>query len=225
MNAWLRGIIGTLAALLMVGCASVSQTRFYTLSAPSGASVAKDTERYSVEEGQGKHKPIFIEVMPVSVPERLARPQLVVRSQILGQNTQLFILEQDRWSSNFNYELRDAFATGIANRTGALNETRGIRSADQPAYRIAIELGQFDAIVGERVQARFNWTITRSTDGRGTACYSAISEPVDGGIQGVVKGIQRVVSSVAADVSRSLVELDTDHATMCTPRGNMIEGY
>jgi hypothetical protein len=30
---------------------------------------------------------------------------------------------------------------------------------------------------------------------------------------------------VAADVSRSLVELDTDHATMCTPRGNMIEGY
>jgi uncharacterized protein len=193
MNAWLRGIIGTLAALLMVGCASVSQTRFYTLSAPSGASVAKDTERYSVEEGQGKHKPIFIEVMPVSVPERLARPQLVVRSQISGQNTQLFILEQDRWSSNFNYELRDAFATGIANRTGALNETRGIRSADQPAYRIAIELGQFDAIVGERVQARFNWTITRSTDGRGTACYSAISEPVDGGIQGVVKGIQRVV--------------------------------
>lgn len=159
-------------------------------------------------------KPIFIEVMPVNVPERLARPQLVVRLPGSEQEAQLSILDQDRWSSHFNYELRDVFTTGITNRTGAINETRGI-SADQHRYRITIELSQFDAIVGEKVQARFGWTITRSTDGRNAACYSKISEPVGEGIVGVVKGVQRVVSSVSADVSKNLTELEIGQETTC----------
>ncbi|MDE2366002.1 MAG: membrane integrity-associated transporter subunit PqiC, partial [Betaproteobacteria bacterium] len=140
-----------MAALLAAGCASVPETRFYTLSVPPGSSETKITSRDS-------STPIFIDVLPVNVPERLARPQLVVRSAGAGPETQLFILEQDRWSSPFNYELRDAFVTGIANQTGAVNEARGTYAPDQPGYRIAIELGQFDAIVGDRVQARFGWT-------------------------------------------------------------------
>ena len=149
--------------------------------------------------------PIFIDVLPVNVPERLARPQLVVRSGGSGPQTQLFILEQDRWSSPFNYELRDAFASGIASQIGGVNDVRGIRAPDQPGYRIAIELSQFDAIVGDSVQAGFGWTITRSTDGRSIACYAAITEPIGGGIEGVVAGIQRVVASVVEGVSKNLL--------------------
>lgn len=204
-----HGIVGVVGALLAVGCASVPATRFYTLSTPSEPSGAKDTSRLPQPS-----MPIFIEVTPVNVPERLARPQLVVRSPGSGE-TQLSILEHDRWSSHFNYELRDAFAIGIANRTGAVNRTGGIRAPGQPSYRIAIELSQFDAIVGDKVQARFGWTITRSTDGSIAACYSEISEPVGEGIDGVVKGVQRAVSSVAADVSKNLIELDTGHAATC----------
>ncbi len=44
--------------------------------------------------------------------------------------------------------------TGIANQIGAVNEARGSREPDQPGYRIAIELSQFDAIVGDRVQSK-----------------------------------------------------------------------
>jgi uncharacterized protein len=214
-------MLGMITALLVAGCASVPTTRFYTLSAPSEPSEVKDGSRHSLQSPM----PIFIEVMPVNVPERLARPQLVVRSQGSGRETQLFILEQDRWSSHFNHELRDAFAIGIANRTGAVNETRGISTLDRPAYRIAIELSQFDAIVGDRIQARFGWTITRSTDGRSAACYSAISEPVGGGIEGVVKGVQRTVSSVVADVSKNLIELDTDQVATCATQENPMDGY
>src|SRR5437879_3464881 len=108
-------IFGVMTALLVTGCASVPETRFYTLSAPPEPSETKIAARDS-------SIPIFIDVLPVNVPERFARPQLVVRSKGSGAETQLFILEQDRWSSPFNYELRDAFATGIANQTGAVNE-------------------------------------------------------------------------------------------------------
>ncbi|SEO69566.1 membrane integrity-associated transporter subunit PqiC [Nitrosovibrio sp. Nv6] len=200
----------SMAALWAAGCASIPETRFYTLSAPFRPP--------SVEDGMPRLvTPAYIEVMPVSVPERLARPQLVVRSQGSGQETQLFVLEQDRWASHFNDELRDAFAAGIAGQTGAISETRRAHTPDQPVYRIAIELSQFDALVGERVKARFSWAITRLTDGRSAACYAAISEPVDGGISGVVKGIQRVVSTAVEDVSKNLIEMDTGHPVTCKP--------
>lgn len=197
-------------ALLGGGCASVPETRFYTLSEPPGISEARDS---TLPLSSG---PVFIEVMPVNVPERLARPQLVVRTK--GQAPQLFILEQDRWSSHFNHELRDAFATRIADRIGAINETRGSREPGQHGYRIAIELGQFDAVMGDAVRARFGWTITRTTDGRGAACYSELSEPAGGGIDGTVEGVRRIVSRVATEISRNVAELDAGQAAVCSPR-------
>jgi uncharacterized lipoprotein YmbA len=201
---------GAVILAALAGCASIAETRFYTLSGSPGLSEARDSSS-PLSSG-----PIFIDVMPVNVPERLARPQLVVRSR--GQAPQLFILEQDRWSSHFNHELRDAFVTQIASRTGAINETRGSRMPGQTGYRIAVELGQFDAVVGEAVNARFAWTITRTTDGRGAACYSEVAEQVGGGIDGVVEGVRRAVSRVAAEISRTLVELDTGQAAACSPR-------
>ncbi|MBN9123951.1 MAG: membrane integrity-associated transporter subunit PqiC [Nitrosospira sp.] len=207
-----RHVLYAVAALLAAGCASIPETRFYTLSEPSGISEASDS-MLSLSSS-----PVFIDVMPVRVPERLARPQLVIRTQ--GQASRLFILEQDRWSSHFNHELRDAFATRIASRIGAINETRGRRGADQPAYRIAIELSQFDAVVGKAVNARFDWTITRTTNSRGAACYSELSESVGGGIDGVVEGVRQAVSRVAGEISRNLAELDTGQAVVCpSPRG------
>jgi uncharacterized lipoprotein YmbA len=204
-------MLGVMTALLAAGCATVPEARFYTLSVPPDLSKIKIATRDAAI-------PIFIDVLPVKVPERLARPQLVVRSRGSGSETQLFILEQDRWSSPFNYELRDAFTTGISNQTGAVNEARRGRALDQPGYRIAIELSQFDAIVGDRVQARFGWTITRYTDGRSAACYAAITEPVSGGIEGVVKGMQRAVASTVADISANLIELDMGRAANCMPQ-------
>ncbi len=213
-----RSLLVMLIASLVAGCASVLETRFYTLSIPPEQSETTVIPRDS-------SIPIFIDVSPVNVPERLVRPQLVVRSKGSGPETQLFILEQDRWSSPFNFELRDAFTTGIASQTGAVNEARGARPPDQPGYRIAIELSQFDAIVGDSVQARFGWTITRSTDGRSVACYAAITEPVSGGVEGVVKGVQRAVASVAADISKNLIELDTGNAAICVPKKKRIDMY
>ncbi|MGH8762225.1 MAG: PqiC family protein [Nitrosospira sp.] len=218
----MRGMSGMITTLLVIGCASVPATRFYTLSVPS------ELSEPSVATGAPRHSrqsplPIFIEIMPVNVPERLARPQLVVRSQGSGRETQLLILEQERWSSHFNHELRDAFAIGIASQTGAVNETRGIPTFDQPGYRIAIELGQLDAIVDDKIQARFGWTITRSTDGRNAACYSVISEPVGGGIEGVVKGMQQAVSRVVAEVSKNVIELDNGQVATCAIQKNPVD--
>jgi uncharacterized lipoprotein YmbA len=202
------GLIG--AVFLVAGCASVGETKFYTLSVPAEVREKDSYREHSVT-------PIIIDVMPVTVPERLARPQLVV--SIKGQETQLLILEQARWSSHFNHELRDALARVIAEKVGAINEIRGSRApahlAYQPVYRIAIELSQFDATVGGRVNARFDWTIIHSTQARSAACYSAISESAGDSIESLVKGIQHVVAAVAGRIAANLAELNSRGAADC----------
>jgi uncharacterized lipoprotein YmbA len=202
--------------LLAAGCASVGETKFYTLSAPSD--LEKGAYRGPSEHGA---LPIFIDVMPVRVPERLARPQLVVRNK--GQETQLLILEQARWSSHFNYELRDAFAAAIAGKIGVINEIseigeiRGNRALGHPVYRIAIQLRQFDATIGDRVNTRFDWTIIHSTQARRAACYSMISEVSGSSIESLVKGIQNVVRTAAERISENLIELNGSGAATCRP--------
>ena len=201
-------ICGLLAVVfLAAGCASVGEkTKFYTLSVPSDTRGKDPYPGYSVT-------PIFIEVMPVSVPERLARPQLVVSSK--GQDGELLVLEQARWSSPFNLELRDALAAAIAGKIGAIKVIRRGRLAGQPIYRIAVELSQFDATVGGRVNARFDWTITHSTQARSAACYSVISESAGDSIESLVKGIQHVVAAAAESISENLMQLNGGGAASC----------
>ena len=201
-------ICGLLAVVfLAASCASVGEkTKFYTLSVPSDTRGKDPYPGYSVT-------PIFIEVMPVSVPERLARPQLVVSSK--GQDGELLVLEQARWSSPFNLELRDALAAAIAGKIGAIKVIRRGRLAGQPIYRIAIELSQFDATVGGRVNARFDWAITHSTQARSAACYSVISESAGDSIESLVNGIQHVVAAAAESISENLTQLNGVGAASC----------
>ncbi|MCC2682472.1 MAG: hypothetical protein K0S36_2036 [Nitrosospira multiformis] len=205
MTTLRRSAFFMMIASLIAGCVSVPETRFYTLSQPPEMKVRP----------RDLSTPIFIDILPVNVPERLARPQLVVRYGDSGPETQLFILEQDRWSSPFNYELRDAFASGIASRTGAVNKAHRGRTPDQIVYRIAIELSQFDAIVDDSVRARFSWTITRPADARSAACYAVITEPVAAGVEGVVEGVQRAVTSVVTSISKNMIELDMGRVPTC----------
>jgi hypothetical protein len=203
------------AAFLAAGCASVGEkTKFYTLSVPSEPGEKGSYRGHSVTP---MATPVFIDVMPVTVPERLARPQLVIR--IRDQETQLLILEHARWSSHFNYELRDAFAAAIAEKAGAQNQIRGSRAAGPPVYRIAIELSQFDATVGGRVNARFDWTITHSTSAHSVACYSTISEVAGGSIESLVKGIQHAVATAAERIAENVIELNGSEPITCGTAG------
>jgi uncharacterized lipoprotein YmbA len=61
-----------LVASLLAACGSSPPATFYTLASPANSAPAVRTA------SQGPQT--FIEVMPVAVPDRLARPQLVVRS-------------------------------------------------------------------------------------------------------------------------------------------------
>jgi len=182
------------ALALLAGCAS-KPDNYYTLASPVAAEAAPATPG-------GSALPLYIELAPVAVPERFARPQMVVRQP--NGSVQVEVLEQHRWASSFENELRDALSAGIAGRLGALDVTKGGRQNSQPVWRIAVQLRQFDAVDGGRVDANFSWTLRRSDEARTMACQLSLGEAVGSGMDALARGAQRVTANAAAAMARSV---------------------
>ena len=199
--------IAVLAALA-AGCASKPDS-YYTLA----SSVPADQIAAPAASGS---VPLAIELAPVAVPERLARPQMVVRKP--GGSVQVEVLEQHRWASSFENELRDALASGIATRLGALDVSKGGRPNVQPVWRIAAQLKQFDAVDGGRVEAAFSWTLRRADEPRTLVCSFEAGEPVGTGMDAVAQGAQRATAAAAAAMARSVAAARANpSATACAP--------
>ena len=200
-------LILALTAVLSA-CAKPATIRFYTLT----------SQTQNKPAGLSNTTPIAIEVLPVRVPERLKRPQLVITSKNVSQ---LKILEQDRWSSSFNDELHDAFVSGIIYQLGAIDISSGGRVANQPTYRIAIILQQYNATLGEEVQANFAWTITRlngnaqSSDNNSLSCQATINKSVGNDIDAVVNTVREAVADAIQAISVNVSSLNKGEAGKC----------
>jgi uncharacterized protein len=195
--------------LLLTACATPhNNLRFYSLATASAGDTAENMQSTA---------PIAIEVLPVNVPERLKRPQLVINN---SNTAQLKILEQDRWSSTFNDELQDAFVSGLTQQLNAIDISRGGRVPNQPVYRIAIVLQQFTATPGDQVNANFGWTITRldatARENKALSCQATFSKPVGNNVNEVVKGIQATVTETTAHIVASVNSLNHGEAGRCT---------
>ena len=201
-------LVAAAAALLfLAGCAS-KPDNYYTLASPVAAADAAPSTL-------GTAAPLYIELAPVAVPERLARPQMVVGRQ--NGSVQVDVLEQHRWAASFENELQDALASGIAARLGALDVTKGGRQPSQPVWRIAVQVRQFDAVDGGRVDAGFNWTLRRSDETRTMVCQLNVGESVAGGIDALAQGAQRVTAAAATAIARSVSAARANPAaTACT---------
>jgi hypothetical protein len=189
------------AAWLVAGCGSAGGPQYYSLAdtaAPTRAPVAAGAA------------PAYIELAPIAMPERFARPQLVVRKKDAPDGPAVDSLEQHRWSSSFEDELRDSLGSGIARRLGAVDVSKSGRQRGQPATRINVQMEQFDAIEGNRVDASFTWTVRRTDEGPASGCRLSLSEPVGGGFEALAQGAQRVTSRLA----------DAIAASATTPKGS-----
>ena len=194
------------ATWLMSACGSAGGPQYYSLAeaSPPSAAAAKTSSA-----------PAYIELAPIAMPERFARPQFVVRKKDTPESPAVDILEQHRWSSSFENELRDALGSGIASRLGAVDVTKTGRQRGQPATRIAVQLGQFDAIEGKRVDASFTWTVRRTDEAPATGCQLSISEPVGAGFDALAQGAQRVTARLADAIAGSVSAVKANQVPNC----------
>jgi len=190
-----------LAALMVLGGCASAPVRFYSLAAPGQpAAPAAATV--------GGKSPMFVEFAPLALPQRLARPQLVVRKADAETSARVEVLEDYRWASSFQYELRDALANRVAGQLGAINSTVSGRPPDQPAWRIFLQVQSFDAVLDRRIDVDLNWSVRR-TDGGADAsiCRWSGSEQLAPGMDALAQGAQRLTERAADAIARQLAAL------------------
>jgi uncharacterized lipoprotein YmbA len=132
--------------LLLTACLGGNPPResFFTLNAPEPAAAAPDAPS--------------IAVGPVTIPEIVDRPQIVVR---LGPN-QVQIIEQARWAE----PLKVAIARVVAANLATTLDARLAPSRGDADYRVALDVQRFES-PADAVLIEALWTVT-SKDGRQT---------------------------------------------------------
>jgi uncharacterized lipoprotein YmbA len=167
--------IGLSLALSAVGCGTPKEY-FYTLNdytlgdytlgdLATGDAAATGSNYYTVA------------IAPVSVPEGVDRPQMVVRAGI----NRVELSELHRWAEPLKSEIPRVLAVHLRR---ALRTAR-IATADQSAsldadYRIAVDVQRFESTLGERVTIEALWSVRTAKSGRSRTGRSFVSEPARG---------------------------------------------
>nr|EUJ13946.1 hypothetical protein RSP673_13250 [Ralstonia solanacearum P673] len=187
------------AAVLVGACASPEPT-LHTLSlraAPPAPEAARIQRAFRLSG--------------VRVPERLDKPQIVLRTS----DSQVQELEQQRWAAPFGSELRDALSADLADALSAVDVGGAPPPAGVPLYRIGADVQRFDARPGQDVSALVTWRVSRdaATPGSGSngsalTCQATLAEPTGSEVDAVVAATQRVVRQWSQHITESVRSLE-----------------
>ncbi|WP_175772570.1 PqiC family protein [Paraburkholderia phenazinium] len=181
------------------GCATSPASSFYTLNAiqlpePSPAVVRPAT-------------PIMIAIGPVTVPELVDRAQIVTRVDA----NRVSIDEFARWADPLTSQIPRVLGADLQQLIpGAIVWTYPQR-VDDNAYRVSVDVQEFDASVQGSVMLAAIWTVLPPRRGQPVSGRSVAQEAVSGpGYDPLVKAYSRALASVAGEIAvatRSAVPL------------------
>jgi len=180
-----------LAVAVLAGCGSPPKERFYTLSAAGVAANATAAEARD-----------HVVVGPVTLPEVVDRPQLVVR---IGAN-EVAILEQHRWAEPLKSEIPRLIAGTLSRLLGASRVSAYPESTSQDAgLRVAIDILRFDAARGIEVTVEALWSVRRLPGGKPTMGRSVVREPIAGeGYDAVVAAYARALATLSRNIAQAI---------------------
>ncbi len=193
----IRFLILSVAALSLLaaasGCARSPNVTFYTLSAmaPEAASPAASLRAVAVG--------------PVTLPELVDRPQLVIKVAA----DRVDILETERWAEPLKSEIPRLLAENLARllrpaRVSTIDQSES-RDAE---YRVLVDIQRFQTVPGEGVEIDALWSVRRSAVGavprRGR---SQVREPAAGtGYDALVAAHGRALAAISGDIAKALRE-------------------
>lgn len=181
-----------IGAMLVSGCASPPESRFYTLGAGSEA---------APQSAGAQTVPAFlIEVPTVGMPAQVARNQLVVQDNA----TRVTVLEQERWASPPGDELRRALSGDLAARLGTFDVFDSPHPQNVPVYRIAVNVRRFESWPGSRAVLDAVWSVRSLRTQVVVTCNTVQTEAVGPGFDALVAGHRRAVGELADAIASTV---------------------
>jgi uncharacterized protein len=188
-------VAGTVCLTLLAGCAGSPRVSYYTLAAaPSVAAPAAGAP------ASGKGEPSVV-VGPVSIPDVVDRPQLVVR---VAQN-RVEVLESQRWAE----PLKGGIARVLAQDLGQLLGSSRVYSYQEltgatAESRVLVDLVRFDSVPGDSVTIEADWSI-RKTGATAIHGHSVIREQATGaGYDPLVAAYSRALMALSAELAKAI---------------------
>lgn len=180
------------AIFVLAGCGSSPTATYYTLSpaaAMNGAAPPSGESSYSVGVG------------PVTLPESVDRPQLVLRA---GPNEVTFV-ELHRWAGPLKSEISRIIADNLAaylnvKRVAAYPQSAG----DNVDYRVLVDIQRFDSALGESVTIDALWTIKRQSDGALRTGRSTAKESSSGSYDAMVAAHSRALATISREIAEAI---------------------
>ena len=178
-------------AVATVGCSRSPRVTFYTLE--SGA---------QVESAAAATAAPAVAVGPVTLPEVVDRPQLVVR---VAAN-RVDILETHRWAEPLKSEIPRLIAENLRSLLGSSRVSSYLQHAGTDAeYRVLVDIQRFESSPGEAVIVEAVWSLRRATGGEAKTGRSLVREPVGTeGYDPLVAAYSRAIFAVSSDLARAI---------------------
>jgi len=175
---------------VLAGCGRSPRVTFYTLE--PGAPV----------EAPAAGALPAITVGPVTLPELVDRPQLVVR---VAAN-RVEILEAHRWAEPLKSEIPRLIAENLSRQLGSGRVSSYLQNAGADAdYRLLVDFQRFEATPGEAVIIEAGWSLRRAGGRTPKTGRSVVRETVGaGGYDALVAAYGRALRAVSADLARAV---------------------
>ncbi len=194
-------------ALWGMGCGTPPQERFYTLGEYTLGEYTRG------EHTRGAAAPLeaipggagySVAIGPVTVPEGVDRPQMVVRAS--GHRVE--VSELHRWAEPLKSEIPRVLAAHLRREL----RTEQIATTDQGAgraadYRIRVDVQRFESYLGKGVVVETLWSVHAAEAGSRTG-RSAVHEPAEGADhEALARAYGRALAKIAHDLAAALRSL------------------
>ena len=180
---------------MLSGCAGSPPVYLYTLSAEATAGAADPAI---------VGKELRIAVGPISLPEVVDRPQLVVRS---GPN-QVTLIDQHRWAGSLKAEIPRVIAGNLSRLLATGQVWAYPQNATGPFdYRVLVDIQRFESTPGQIAAIDALWTIQHpskegvvSKTGRST-----VQQPIAGkGYDSLVAAHSGALAAISRDIAEAI---------------------
>jgi uncharacterized protein len=201
------GALAVSLALAGTGCSRSPQVTFYTLES---AATLRPVLPPAAIPGAAANAPgaaanpaalPAVAVGPVTLPEVVDRPQLVVR---VAPN-RVAILESQRWAEPLRSEIPRVIAEDLGRLLGSSRVASYVQRAGGAAeVQVVLDIERFEAAPGEGVNVEAVWSLKREA-GAAVTGRSRVREAATGeGYDPLVAAFGRALLSVSADLAQAI---------------------
>jgi uncharacterized lipoprotein YmbA len=186
-------IAGLILIALLAGCSSSPKPSFYNLSTEGAPTAVIDAKTsYSVAVG------------PLTLPDMLNRPQMVVRVDA----NRVEIDEFHRWAGPLQQDMVRVIAENMAQ---VLAVPRVLSSSQSGAgdadFRVEVDIQRFDTIPGKGVAIEAAWMVRRSAGGTKSG-HVLVEEPAGAeGYDVLVAAHSRALGRISRDIAKDVQAL------------------